>query len=172
MHRGMHHAKNLCAGHDPILQKIDDNAKEKGISRAQWACTAIDFYLNQGGADLENLHHELDQARTEREQDMRESVQLRRSEEHLRTEVDQLRSKLEKAQRELEQALSDSTESKAVQERCKIDTEKALEALKLKDSEIDFLRGHVSQLTQSISQLSLKPGEEEIKKKGWWQFWR
>jgi len=27
-------------------------------------------------------------------------------------------------------------------------------------------------LTQSISQLSLKPGEEEIKKKGWWQFWK
>jgi hypothetical protein len=31
-------------------------------------------------------------------------------------------------------------------------------------------RGHVAQLTQSISQLSLKPGEEEIKKKGWWRF--
>jgi hypothetical protein len=25
---------------------------------------------------------------------------------------------------------------------------------------------------RSISQLSLKPGEEEIKKKGWWQFWK
>jgi hypothetical protein len=23
-----------------------------------------------------------------------------------------------------------------------------------------------------ISQRPLKPGEEEIKKKGWWQFWR
>jgi hypothetical protein len=29
-----------------------------------------------------------------------------------------------------------------------------------------------AQLTQSISQLALKPGEEEIKKKGWWQFWK
>jgi hypothetical protein len=29
----------------------------------------------------------------------------------------------------------------------------------------------VAQLTQSISQLSLRPGEEEIKK-GWWQFWK
>jgi hypothetical protein len=37
---------------------------------------------------------------------------------------------------------------------------------------IGFLRGHVAKLTQSISQLALKPGEEEIKKKGWWQFWR
>jgi hypothetical protein len=35
-----------------------------------------------------------------------------------------------------------------------------------------FLRGHISQLTQSISQFALKPGEEEIKKKGWWKFWR
>ncbi len=26
--------------------------------------------------------------------------------------------------------------------------------------------------TQSIIQLSLKPSEEEIKKKDWWQFWK
>ena len=44
--------------------------------------------------------------------------------------------------------------------------------LELKDKQIGFLEGHVSQLTQSISQLALKPGDEEIKKKGWWQFWR
>ena len=31
---------------------------------------------------------------------------------------------------------------------------------------ISLLRGHVSQLTQSISQFALKPGDEEIKKKG------
>ncbi|MEI6104168.1 MAG: hypothetical protein WCP70_09510 [Methanothrix sp.] len=37
---------------------------------------------------------------------------------------------------------------------------------------IRFHRDHVAQLTQSISQLSLKPGEVGIKKKGWWQFWK
>jgi hypothetical protein len=47
----------------------------------------------------------------------------------------------------------------------------------MKDEEMEtmnigFLRGHVAQLTQSISQFALKPGEKEIKKKGWWQFWR
>jgi hypothetical protein len=36
----------------------------------------------------------------------------------------------------------------------------------------NFLQAHIAQLTQSISQLSLKPGEEEIKRKGWWQFWK
>ena len=49
----------------------------------------------------------------------------------------------------------------------------AMEAtLKAKEDEISFLRGHISQLTQSISQFALKPGEEEIKKKGWWKFWK
>jgi hypothetical protein len=47
----------------------------------------------------------------------------------------------------------------------------------MKDEELEamnisFLRGHVVQLTQSISQFALKPGDEEIKKKGWWRFWR
>jgi len=35
----------------------------------------------------------------------------------------------------------------------------------LETMNISFLRGHVSQLAQSISQVALKPGEEEIKKK-------
>ena len=49
----------------------------------------------------------------------------------------------------------------------------AMEAtLKAKEDEISFLRGHISQLTQSISQFALKPGDEEIKKKGWWKFWK
>jgi branched-subunit amino acid aminotransferase/4-amino-4-deoxychorismate lyase len=46
------------------------------------------------------------------------------------------------------------------------------EAMTAKEDEIAFLRGHVSQLTQSISQLSLPPSEEEIRAKHWWQFWR
>jgi len=41
-----------------------------------------------------------------------------------------------------------------------------------KGDEVAFLRGDVAQLTQSISQLSLKPGDEEIRKKGWWKFWK
>jgi metal-responsive CopG/Arc/MetJ family transcriptional regulator len=44
--------------------------------------------------------------------------------------------------------------------------------LRAKDEELTFLRGHVSQLTQTVSQFALKPGEEEIKKKGWWKFWK
>ena len=45
------------------------------------------------------------------------------------------------------------------------------EALKVRDEDV-ALRGHISQLTQTVNQLSLPPSEEESKKKGWWQFWK
>ena len=46
------------------------------------------------------------------------------------------------------------------------------DTIKQKDQQIAFLEAHIAQLTQSIGQLSLKPGDEEIKKKGWWRFWK
>jgi len=45
-------------------------------------------------------------------------------------------------------------------------------AFKSQHADIDFLRGHVAQLTQTVSQLALPPSQEEAQKKGWWQFWR
>jgi hypothetical protein len=54
----------------------------------------------------------------------------------------------------------------------KVEAGKLREAMNLKGDEINFLCGHVAQLIQSISQLSLPPSQEEAKKKGWWQFWR
>jgi len=45
-------------------------------------------------------------------------------------------------------------------------------AFKSQQADIDFLRGHVAQLTQTVSQLALPPSQEEAKKKGWWHFWR
>jgi hypothetical protein len=46
------------------------------------------------------------------------------------------------------------------------------ESMNRKGDKISFHRGHVAQLTQSISQLALRPGPEEIKAKHWYQFWR
>jgi hypothetical protein len=52
------------------------------------------------------------------------------------------------------------------------EADKLRETMKLKEDETAFLRGHVAQLTQSISQFALKPGQEEIKAKHWYQFWK
>ncbi len=157
---------------DSTLELIDRAAKEKGISRAQWVSTAIESILHQEGGSIEDLRRELEQARTEREETWREAVQLRRTQEQNSTEIEKLRSKLTRLQEEKDLLESDITRCKEDLERCKAEKEKVVEAAKVKDDDITFLRGHVSQLTQSISQLSLKPGEEEIKKKGWWQFWK
>jgi hypothetical protein len=41
----------------------------------------------------------------------------------------------------------------------------------LEDEEVEFLRGHISQLSEKITP-ALSPGQEEAKRKGWWQFWK
>jgi len=74
-------------------------------------------------------------------------------------------SELEHQNTQIEQLREQSNEAEKLKE-------KIGSALQAKEEEVAFLRGHVAQLTQSISQLSLKPGDEEIKEKHWYQFWK
>jgi chromosome segregation ATPase len=157
---------------EATLEKVDKDAEEKGISRAQWVSTAIESYLHLGGANPEEMHRELVQLRTEKEQSWREITHLKRTEEIARTEATQAQARADSLQAELEQAGKDTAALKEELSAAKAETDKLSETMKLKEDETAFLRGHIAQLTQSISQLSLKPGEEEIKRKGWWQFWR
>jgi chromosome segregation ATPase len=157
---------------EATLEKVDKNAEEKGVSRAQWVSTAIESYLHLGGANPEEMHRELLQLRTEKEQSWREITHLKRTEEIARTEATQAQARADSLQAELEQAGKDTAALKEELSAAKAETDKLSETMKLKEDETAFLRGHIAQLTQSISQLSLKPGEEEIKKKGWWQFWK
>jgi uncharacterized protein (DUF3084 family) len=158
------------------LEKVDEDANEKGISRAQWVSTAIESFLHReeslGGADLEDMHRELHQLRTEKEESWRQITHLKRTEEKAKTEATQAQAKAEKLQADLEQAHKDLAGAREELAGTKVEADKLREAMNLKGDEISFLRGHVSQLTQSISQFALKPGEEEIKKKGWWRFWK
>lgn len=157
---------------EATLEKVDKDAEEKGISRAQWVSTAIESYLHLDGADPEEMHRELVQLRTEKEQTWREITHLKRTEEKTKTEATQAQSRVDKLQAELEQAGKDLAGVREELATAEAEADKLRETMGLKNDEVSFLRGHVAQLTQSISQLSLKPGEEEIKKRGWWQFWR
>ena len=52
----------------------------------------------------------------------------------------------------------------------KMEANNLKEAMRVRDDDVAWLRGHVAQLTQ---QLALPPSEEEAKKKGWtWRFWK
>jgi hypothetical protein len=72
----------------------------------------------------------------------------------------------------LEKTLTELGASKEAATLIKNEADKLMEVIKVKDDEIAFLRGHVSQLTQSISQLSLPPTKEEGKKGRSWRFWQ
>jgi chromosome segregation ATPase len=116
---------------------------------------------------------------------IRERDQLRSEQDIRWKELQQLRSELNQAKREIEAARSKENQLTSERDRAKTsedqasvelvvlrrDLEHFKEALRLKDDEISFLRGHLSQLSEKLPK-SLPPSEEEAKKKGWWQFWR
>ena len=91
---------------------------------------------------------------------------------HSCTEAVQLRSQVEKLTDDLEQTRTEANALRDATTLARSEAEKLKEAARVKDDEVAFLRGHDSQLTQSISQLALPPTQEEAKKKGWWQFRR
>jgi chromosome segregation ATPase len=179
----VHHAPRGCTVQriyapvdEATLEKVDKDAAEKGISRAQWVSTAIGAYLHReetlSGADLEEMHRELVQLRTEKEQSWREITHLKRTEEKARTEATHAQARAEKLQAELEQANKDMAGVREELVAARAEADKLREAMGLKNDEVSFLRGHVAQLTQSISQLALPPSQEEAGAKSWWQFWR
>ena len=157
---------------EATLEKVDKDAEEKGISRAQWVSTAIESYLHLGGANPEEMHRELLQLRTEKEQTWREITQLKRTEEKARNDATQEKTRADKLQGDLEQAKKDVAGAREELAEARVEADKLRAAMKPKDDEISFLRGHVAQLTQSISQLALPPSQEEARAKSWWQFWR
>ena len=157
---------------DLTLSEMERAAIEKGITKKQLVLEAIDLYLHQDRSELDQAIKDRDQARSDADLRWKENNQIKselnqtkRDLEAGRSREDQLRSEVEQARSEKDQASEEATILRR-------DLEHYKETLAIKDKQIGFLEGHVSQLTQSISQLSLKPGEEEIKKKGWWRFWK
>lgn len=90
----------------------------------------------------------------------------------LENQIAEKETKIESLSKEVLLEKGAGMKSKEELEKAKQEGAKYEMAFKSQQADIDFLRGHVAQLTQSISQFALKPGDEEIKKKGWWQFWK
>ena len=125
--------------------------------------------------ELEQLKAKYNQSTTEISQRWEETKILKKELDKLKKDLDEARSVNQKLKDDLLKRQSETDLLAATREQLIAATtarDKLQEALKVRDDEIAFLRGHVAQLTQSISQLSLKPGEEEAKRKGWWQFWK
>ena len=157
---------------DLTLSEIDRAAIEKGITKKQLVLEAIDLYLHQDRSELDQAIKDRDQARSEADQRWREANQIKSELNQLKRELEAARSREDQLRSEVDQARSLKDQASEEAATFRRDLEHYKDTLANRDKQIGFLEGHVAQLTQSISQLSLKPGEEEIKKKGWWRFWK
>jgi len=157
---------------DLTVSEIDRAAIEKGITKKQLVLEAIDLYLHQDRSDMDQAIKDRDQARSEADQRWKEANQIKSELNQLKRDLEAARSREDLLRSEADEARSLKDQAFSEAEGLRRDIEHYKDTLAIKDKQIGFLEGHVSQLTQSISQLSLRPGEEEIKEKHWWQFWR
>jgi chromosome segregation ATPase len=163
---------------DQVNEDLDQAAISEGSNKKTIVARAIDLYLHQDRSSQDLIIQERDQLRSERDQ-IRSDFDLRWK------ELQQLRSELNQAKRELEAARSREDLLRSDRDLARSDKDQASgelsalqltlehykETLKLKDDEISFLRGHVSQISEKLPK-ALPPSEEEAKKKHWYQFWK
>jgi len=153
---------------DSTLHKVDEQVHKTGLTRSAYVTAAIDAYVsgsNQASINLHNLELELNKSQTD-------VMHLKREISKLGNQIAGKDKVIESKTKDVMQADAKVNQSYADVMQAKNEVSKYEMALKGKEDEISFLRGHVSQLTQTVSQLSLPPAEEEVKKKGWWQFWK
>lgn len=155
---------------ETTLAEIDREVEKKGISRAQWLSSAIESYLRLlelfKGADPAETIHELEEQRISSESLWKENAQLKRAEEKARSDAEQARRKIGALEEQIATTHNELEKARTELSLLGRDLAHYKDTLKLKDQEISFLQDHMAQLAQSISQLSLRPGEEEIRKKG------
>jgi chromosome segregation ATPase len=148
--------------------------------------------LEQASSEIAQLKHQLDQIsdlqsdfdqlKKRYDQSLSDATQRWEETKALKSEITKQKKLLDDSQATIQHLKDDllrrqsetdllakTREELAV---AKMETAKLQEALKVRDDDIAYFKSHVAQLTQSISQLSLKPGDDEIRRKGWWQFWK
>ena len=153
-----------------MMQRV--HQLEEQVMQLQTQLDAKTSDLEAQTAGLLAKEEELMKMKTDNELKWRETSQLRSEISQSKRELENTRSKIEKLQAEIDTKRTEAEQARIETETLRRDQDHYKDTLAIKDKQIGFLEGHIAQLTQSISQLSLKPGDEEIKKKGWWQFWK
>jgi chromosome segregation ATPase len=129
-----------------------------------------------------DLKNELDQLKIRYNQSLSEATERWEELKGYKSEVTKLKKLLDESQAiilhlkdDLLKRQSETNQLAKTSEElalAKMETDKLKETMALKNEEVSFLRGHVSQLTQTVSQLALPPSQEEAKAKHWWRFWK
>ena len=129
--------------------------------------------LAQTKEELAQTANELTQSKLTSESNWRENQKLKKSEESVRIETAQLKLKVGSIEAQLAAATPELERIRIELSLSQAHQAHFQDTIKIKDQGMTgFLQAHIAQLTQTIGQIALKPGEEEAKKKGWWQFWK
>jgi len=156
---------------DQINKELDQAAISKGSNKKLLVAEAIDLYLHQDRSSLDLAIKERDQLRSEQDLRWKELQQIRIELNQAKRELEAARSKEDQLRSERDQARSSEDQASIELVSLRRDLEHYKQTLNLKDDEISFLRGHLSQISEKLPK-PLPPSEEEIKKKGWWRFWK
>lgn len=158
---------------DQLLKEVNQAVKEKGIGKTQLILEALDQYLHGGDhGELAQAIADRDKAKADLAQNWSEITRVRSEITALKAELDKSRSTYDKVMISNQELQQSADQARGELEGMRKDRDHFKDTLELKDKQITFLEGHVSQLTQTVSQLALPPGQEEIKAKSWWQFWK
>ena len=170
---------------DELMGEIAKATEKMGINRHQLVLKAIDSFLHGNGSnsdslrkDFDSLKIELDSLRSNRDSLMSELEKKRTENDSLKKENDSLQDKFDSQTIKINQmaikvdSLNDELKQSVIaSDSLKKDLSHANDIIKLKDEDISFLKGHLSQLSEKLPK-ALPPSEEEAQKKGWWQFWK
>ena len=149
---------------------IDDLQKENDILKEE--VERLKVSEESARSEAAQIAPEMAQLKSTHESLWRENQKLKKAEESAREEEAQARRKLGALEEQIAAIHGEMEKARSDMILLQHDQAHYQDSIRQKDEMIAFLQAHIAQLTQSISQFALKPGEEEIKKKGWWRFWR
>jgi chromosome segregation ATPase len=121
--------------------------------------------------DLQHKEEEIKQLKIDAELKWRETNQLRAEVSQARRELELARAKADRLQSNLDKIRTEAEQARSAAEILRHEEIHYKQTLSLKDEQIHFLEGHVSQLTQ-LALPQMTEDEREARKRRWWQFWK
>jgi chromosome segregation ATPase len=153
-----------------LQQQLDAMTQECDAQSQQ--ITHHNNEISEKDDELNRLKEQIKESGIEATQRWEELKGIRSENNKLKKELDATQATIQRLQGELLTKQTEVDRIVALREEltaAKTDRDRLQEALKVRDEDVAWFRGHVAQLTQ---QLALPPSEEEAKKKGWWKFWK
>lgn len=135
--------------------------------------------LEQANTDTSSIKYDFEQLKIRYNQSLTEATQRWEEQKGLKNEMTKQKKALDETQATNTRLQSVLIDKQAEADRVsgltvelaaiRSERDKLQEAMRVRDDDVAWLRGHVAQLTQ---QLALPPSQEEAKAKSWWKFWR